>query len=213
MDGTTAIAIWGGITGTASVAFQGATHFRDRVRLHVGGGFSETEDEHVLWLSASNRGRQPTTITEAGFLVKNAAHFEVNGRKIISTAPLSIRWDDGNPILLRPGEMHRFAQTLIRWPEDIIHADAQLRPFVVDSHGRRSWGEPAPFLRMLLRRGWKPKGVVDTRLVEPFSEPLVAEPVSARWMVWRPKHERSPYSRDPDVDDEIKLSFRLTPRR
>ncbi len=56
----------------------------------------------------------------------------------------------------------------------------------------------------MMHWGWQPKGVVDTRLVEPMGEPLVAEPVTSRWKLWRPNEERLPQTWDPD---EIKVEL------
>jgi hypothetical protein len=78
-----------------SVGLQAATHIRDRVRLNVNVRFFQNKQEDRLLIVVSNRGRQPTTITEAGFLVKSEITFEVEERNIINTAPLSIRWDAG----------------------------------------------------------------------------------------------------------------------
>jgi hypothetical protein len=145
MDGTVALALWGAITGTVSVGVQAATHIRDRVKLNVNVRFFQSEQEDRLIIEISNRGRQPTTITEAGFLVKSEVTYEVEERKIVNTAPLSIRWDDGTPVLLAPGEVHQFSRKLTGWPDPMMHADTPLRAYVSDSHRRQSWGEPGRF--------------------------------------------------------------------
>jgi len=210
MDSTAALAIWGAITGTLSVGVQAATHFRDRVKLNVNVKFTQTEETDLLIIEVSNRGRQPTTITEAGFLIKSEVTYEVEARKIIGTAPLSIRWDQRSPVLLKPGEVHEFTRSLTGWPDPMIHADAPLRAYVVDSHGRQSWGEPGPFLRMMMQMGWQPQGVMDTRLVEPLEETMVAEPVTPRWKIWRPKYERRPWSQEADMGEvKFKLNVNL----
>ena len=117
VDGTAALAIWGAITGTASVGVQAGTHFRDRVKLNVNVKFTQTEGTDLLIIEVSNRGRQPTTITEAGFLVKSEVTYEVEARNIIGTAPLSIRWDRNPQVLLKPGEIQEFARSLTSWPD------------------------------------------------------------------------------------------------
>lgn len=210
MDGTTVLAFWGAVTGTASVGVQTATHFRDRVKLSVTAKFKQTEDEDLLIIEVSNRGRQPTTITEAGLLVKSEVTYEVEERKIINTAPFSIRWDDGSPVLLKPGEVHQYSRNLAGWPEPMLHAESPLRPYVSDSHGRQCWGEPGPFLRMMMNMGWQPRGVVDSRLVEPLEEPMLAEPVTSKWKVWRPRHEREPWASDPDMSQvKVRLNVQM----
>jgi hypothetical protein len=196
MDGTTALAIWGAFTGTVSVVFQGVTSFRDRVHLNVNVRTQQTALEDVLLIEVSNRGRQPTTIIEAGFLVKAAADFEVVGRGFSHTAPFSIRWDDGNPVLLKPGEVHQFTHKMTTWPDPMAHADMPLRAYVKDSHGRKSWGSPIPILRIMVSSGWEPQDL-DPDMVEPPDEPFVAEPVTARWKLWRPREERKATVWDP----------------
>lgn len=210
MDGTTALAIWGAVTGTASVGLQGGASYRDRVNLNVNVRCHNSETEHVLLIEVSNRGRQPTTIIEVGFLIKAEVTYELIERKIVNTAPFKIRWDDGTPVMLKPGELHQFAHDLTDWPDPMIHADSPMRSYAVDSHGRKSWGSPSPFLRMMMGWGWQPKGVVDTRLVEPMDEPLIAEPVTPRWKLWKPKGERLPQTWDPS---EIKVALNRNIKR
>jgi hypothetical protein len=63
---------------------------------------------------------------------------------------------------------------------------------------------------MMMQMGWQPKGVVDSRLVEPFEEPMIAEPVTPQWKLWRPKHERRPWSRDDDMSDvKVRLNLQM----
>lgn len=189
MDVTMGLAIWGALTGTLSVGVQSATHLRDRVKIAVGGRFDQTEERHMLTIRASNRGRQPTTLIEAAWLVKVEARVEVFPTDLIE-GPFSIQGPDREPVLLAPGEIHDFTIRLAGWPDPLVHADTPLRPYVIDSHGRHHYGEPAPFLRMMLVGGWQPQGAVDTRLVETPAEPILAEPVAPRWKLWRADHER-----------------------
>jgi hypothetical protein len=207
MDTTTALAVLGAVTGTASVGLQASAHFRDRVKLAVGASSTHTiEDVHTLKLRVSNRGRRPTTLVEAGLLIDMDVRVEFEATKFITTGPFSIRLDDGHPVLLQPGEVHEYTQNLTGWPDPMIHADSPLRPYVMDSFGHQVWAEPTNVFRKLMERGWQPKGAVDARLVEPPPEPLLAKPVTPRWKFWRPEHERKPTD---GLDDPGEWGYKL----
>lgn len=196
------LAAWGAATGTLAVGVQTANHLRDRSKLSVGAGWdSQLPDIDTLWIRVANQGRQPTTLIEAGFLVKTETQFEVIERAIRGTGSYHLRWDDGNPVLLRPGEVHQYRHRLTKWPETLVHADEPLRPFVLDAANRESWGMPGPFLRMMMDSGWHPSGPMDARLTERSPEPLKAEPVTAGWKLWRPSHERKPVTGLERVDE------------
>jgi hypothetical protein len=39
---------------------------------------------------------------------------------------------------------------------------------------------------------------------------MLAEPVTPKWKVWRPKHEREPWSSDPDMSQvKVRLNVQM----
>jgi hypothetical protein len=94
---------------------------------------------------------------------------------------------------VEPGGIARFGVELLAWP-DMFFADTPMRPYVIDSHNRRTWGPAAAILRMILNMGVAPPPGTDPRYLEPPRdyEPLTADPVEPMWKLWKPKWQRRP---------------------
>ena len=209
MDATLTIALWGAATGTGSVGIQAANHRRDRPQLHVEVGFTNSRTgTQQLWIRVSNGGRQPITVVEAGFLVKVSTRFVASGGS--GTGEYSMHWDGGSTVLLPPGETHSFDHEVTDWPDVSVRADDPLRPYVLDSNRKRTWGKPGCYLRGLLLGGWNPQGV-DPALLERPEEPLLADPVVPRWKLWRPKDQRRPTPGEYEfIPKKIRLNTKPT---
>jgi hypothetical protein len=73
-------------------------------------------------------------------------------------------------------------------------ADTPMRPYVIDSHNRRTWGPAGAILRMMLNSGVPAPAGTDPRYLEPPPdyEPLTPDPVEPMWKLWKPKWQRRP---------------------
>jgi hypothetical protein len=64
---TTFLAIWGAVLATVLGVFEGFRFFLDRPRLKVAPRLTINVNGAWLMVQVVNRGRRPTTVTEAGF--------------------------------------------------------------------------------------------------------------------------------------------------
>jgi hypothetical protein len=153
----------------------------------------------VFGIDAANRGRQPTTLVEAGFIpcaskytieTKTGTELQVN---------MPIRVDAGELKLVQPGGIARYRLIFDGVPA-LLHVDEPLRAYVVDSHGRTTYGGASPMFRRMMQSGWKPPPETDPRALEkPEDAPWVPKPVYPRWQLWKPRHLRVRLHGDPDT--------------
>lgn len=96
-------------------------------------------------------------------------------------------------VLVPPGNVQRFGWTLESWP-NMIFADTPLRPYVIDSYNRRTWGPAGALLRLFLNSGVPVPAGTDPRLVEPPADyqPLTPDPIEPKWKLWKPRWQRFP---------------------
>lgn len=190
-----ALATWGAITGTVAVATQLLVFLRDRPKLAVGLGCGqEMGQPAMLSISVANRGRQPTTLVKAAFIAAAGTYSVTMEDGVEHPMPRpEIDMAKGQLRLIEPGGMTVYAGALEVWPPG-FPADTPLRAYVVDSHGRRTWGGVGPMFRMLLNSGWEPPAGTDPAVARPPDnmQPELPEAVYPRWQVWRPKHLRNP---------------------
>lgn len=189
---TLALAIWGAVLGTASAAFQLLTFLRDRPKLALTTHYAATIGRPPeIGLDVANRGRQATTLMDVAFEVDREltiAHEGVelaSGKQKIDLSPNQVR-------TVLPGEVMRYRLVLKGWPADMAFVDDALRPYVVDSHGRRTWGHAERLLARLVDSGhWRPQNV-RPELLQRATGPVVASAVEPRWKIWLPTELRRP---------------------
>jgi hypothetical protein len=158
----------------------------------------------MVTVTVSNRGRQATTIKRAA-LVGAAGEWSMGEGPHAAPVRPEIDLLDGGIALVEPGNVARFGFELRQWPR-MFPADTPMRPYVIDTHNRRTWGPAAPILRMLLNSGVPPPPGTDPRYLEPPAdyEPIAPDPVEPMWKLWKPKWQRRP-SKPP-------RSSRMVPR-
>lgn len=189
---TTFLALWGAVLATLLAILEGARFFLDRPRLRVSPRVNVSIDGAAIMVEVVNRGRRPTTVTEAGFEPQGFHSITApNGTEV----PVR-RWIklDGPPTVLAPGEMATYAKDLGRegFPS-LVPVDFPLRAYAKDLNGKLVWGAAAPLLRMVVQSGWKSPIPPDGVLVEPLpGAPLKPTPVYARWKVWHRLNVRDP---------------------
>lgn len=149
---TTFLAIWGAVLSTLLAIFESIRFFLDRSRLRVTPEL--TINVRGAWMRAvvTNRGRRPTTVTEAGFEV--LAHHTIMGAD--GNASGVRRWIklEGPLKVLDPGEMVKFEHDfgLDGFPS-LVHADFPLRVYARDLNRRFVWGPAAPIIRHVVNSG------------------------------------------------------------
>jgi hypothetical protein len=193
---TLAIAIWGAVLGTASIALQLMTAVRDRPHLAVDGNATITRGgPYEFAVKVANRGRRATTVVQVGLEVSGGvwqANITASGQqRIVPVIPVS---DEGDVRLLQPGEVTSYEMT----PHAVLFPiDSPLRPYAIDSHGHISWSRAQPFLRWFFDAGWRPVNA-GTELSEPSARPLYVAPVAPVWHVWKPRSLRGSWRRWSD---------------
>jgi len=203
-----ALAIWGAVTGTAALGPRIFEFLRDRPKLSVSANARVTLDTPAsIAVHVANNGRQPTTITEAGFVV--AVEYEFRNQRWEENRPSDValptlRLSSGS-VLVPPGEVAEFKRELTQWPPNVA-ADFPLRGYAIDSRNRTWWGAPIPLLRRLLDVGWRPPEGTPPELLEPAGI-IDARPVAPRWKIWTPKGHRM--TRPSQQDRTPTMTFSL----
>jgi hypothetical protein len=187
---TLALAIWGAVTGTASILLEAFKYLRDRPRLSLSVtlGFPRGYSPEI-GVDVRNQGRQPTTVMKVALRPEGEAEIEKDGVTLAS-GQFELGLDDERPVVVMPGQVAQFRVSLTRWPGP-IHADEPLRAYVVDSHDRLTWGGTAP-LRVFLNEGWRPEEATPDVLKPLPGAPIRPTAVEPRWKLWKPKELRRP---------------------
>jgi hypothetical protein len=189
---TTVLAIWGAAVSTLLGIVKLVEFWRDRPRLRilVQAHINEDEPYPLLSIIVSNRGRQPITIVEAGFLVDAdvTMTLERTGREV--TGQNKLRIDGGQIQPVTPGGVARF-QMLFKTLPPMVHVDFPLRAYVIDSNRRTTYGGASPLFRRFVG-SWRLPEDADPKLLEPSPEPIMPRPVYRRWQIWKPKGTRPP---------------------
>jgi len=192
MSITTALAIWGAFLSSVLGAVKLLEFWRDRPTLRVEANLSITMDvpHPLLSITVSNRGRQPVTIVQAGFLVD--ADVTLTGKSGVETpGQLKLRIDGGEIQPVTPGGVARYEQLFDRLPQT-VHADFPLRAYVIDSNTCTTYGGASRLFRRAIHHGWRPPADTDPQLLAKAPEPIKPRPVYRRWQVWKPKGTRPP---------------------
>jgi len=188
---TTVLAIWGAVVATAAGLAQLVTFLRDRPRLKLDLSASVRLDQPAtIIVTVANLGRQPTTIKKAALMAAAGDYTLGGGASVRPEIPLL---HEHHVVLIPPGNVQRFGWTLESWP-NMIFADTPLRPYVIDSYNRRTWGPASPLLRLFLNSGVPVPAGTDPRLVEPPPDyqPLIPDPIEPKWKLWKPRWQRFP---------------------
>ncbi|MGA9761263.1 MAG: hypothetical protein WBQ14_02445 [Gaiellaceae bacterium] len=198
---TTTLAIIGAITGTAALLLDALRYFRDRPKLVIAIKVNASLGNlPLVGLDVANRGRQATTIVKAALQADGEATIMKDGIEF-ATGKVEQDLSGGALTVVAPGGVARFRWEVDHWP-GIIGLDDPVRPYVIDAHGRTTWGEAFPLMRVITGTGWRPSpGTVDPRLLQPAKDPVKPFPVESAWKLWKPKYLRRPQAlpRFPDI--------------
>jgi hypothetical protein len=197
---TLLIALIGATTGIAALLLDGLRYFRDRPQLVI----SFKAEIHlgtlpVTGFDVANRGRQATTIVKAALQFEGEATLEKDGI-VFGTGKLEHDLSGGALTVVSPGGVARFRWEVDGWPS-MLGLDDPVRPYVIDAHGRTTWGDAYPLTRFITSAGWRPApGTVDPRLLKQAEGPVTPSPIEPIWKFWKPKYLRKPktFPRFPD---------------
>lgn len=191
---TTFLAIWGAALSTILALFESIRFYLDRPRLQVLPQLNVSVAGAVMRAVVTNRGRRPTTVTEAGFrvLVEHTATVLRTGQQFGIDRWIKL---EGTPKVLDAGEMATFEYDFIRngFPP-LVHADFPLRVYTRDLNRRFVWGPAAPIIRLVTNSNLTFPHPPDPLMVDPPlpGAPLKPVPAYARWKVWRGVGVRDP---------------------
>lgn len=201
---TLVLAIIGALTGCIALTLNLLRFARERPQLvisfHVEAHMGSLPE---VGLDVANRGGESTTIVKAALQADAETELSKDGI-VFAAGKIEHDLSGGALATVAPGGVARFRRSVAEWP-GMIHLDTPVRPYVVDSHGRTTWGEALPMMRLLVHTGWRPQGTVDPRLLESSGNPVTPSPVEPRWKLWKPRSLRkpSPLPRFPDPPPDL----------
>jgi hypothetical protein len=150
------LAVWGAVLATATAIAQLVSFWRDRPRLAIELTCTVLfQKPPQIIVTVSNLGRQPTTIKKAALLAAAGDWTIGKGSGATQVRP-ELDLLRGHVVLVEPGNITRLGVELHKWP-NMFMADTPMRPYVIDSHNRRTWGPAAAVLRMILNTGVAPR--------------------------------------------------------
>jgi len=191
------LALWGAVVASAAGLVQLLSFVRDRPKLAVTTTTTMSVNEPPeIGIDVANRGRQPTTLMDVAFEVDRELTIAAEGVELARGKP-KIELSSGRVVTVLPGEVKRYRLRLEGWPSPGAYVDDPFRPFVVDSHGRRTWGTAEQVMAHLIGLPWEPPPNTPPHLLERTEEAVIASPVAARWKLWLPKELRRPTRMNP----------------
>jgi len=148
-----------------------------------------------LKINVGNVGKRTTTLVKLGYRLEHTGKMVVKDRRKDDGTEIEVDFESTIPMIkdsfvLQPGESKTFGITIRQWPHLLVRADMYLRPFATDSHGKTIWGRSEPYLRMMIKAGWKVPVGTNPNYLEKSEKPFKSVPIYPKWMIWKKDYLR-----------------------